>query len=185
MLSTTDFRRGLKIELEGVPYEIVEFQHYKPGKGGAIVRTKLKNVLNGRVVERTFRSGEKVDKPDLVAQDMQFLYHEGTDLVFMDMSSYEQVHVPGDTLAEKGGYLLDGMEIQALLYNGQIIDLNLPASLVYEVVATEPGVQGDRVGNATKPATLNTGLTVQVPLFVNEGEQIKVDTRTGAYISRA
>lgn len=185
MLSTTDFRRGLKIEMDKIPYEIIEFQHYKPGKGGAIVRTKLKNVLNGRVVEHTFRSGEKVDKPDMATQDMQFLYREGADLVFMDMESYEQVHVGGDALGDKAGFLLDGMEIQVLLYNGRVIDLNLPASLVYTVVQTEPGVQGDRVGNTTKAATLNTGIVVQVPLFINEGEEVKVDTRTGDYISRA
>lgn len=185
MYSTTDFRRGLKIEMDGIPYEIVESQHYKPGKGGAIVRTKLRNVLNGRVVDHTFRSGEKVAKPDLVTQDMQFLYREGTDLVFMDMSSYEQIHVAGDVLSEKSGYLTDGMEIQVLLYNGQVIDLNLPPSLVFEIVQTEPGVQGDRVGNTTKAATLNTGIVVQVPLFINEGEQIKVDTRSGEYVSRA
>jgi elongation factor P len=184
MFSTSDFRRGLKIEWEGIPYEIVEFQHVKPGKGGAFIRTKLRNILNGRVVENTFRSGEKVGKPDLQTQEMQFLYHEGPDFVFMDMESYEQVHVSGQTIGEKGGFLKDGQEIKVLLYNGQVLDLDLPAAIPLKVVETEPGVQGDRVGNATKPAKLETGITVQVPLFIGEGEVIRVDTRTSQYISR-
>lgn len=185
VLSTTDFRRGLKIEWEGTPYEIVEFQHVKPGKGGAFVRTKLRNILNGRVVENTFRSGEKVGKPDMATQDMQFLYREGdADFVFMDMESYEQVHVSTATLGDKGGYLKDGQEVRVLLYKGQVLELDLPASASLKVVSTEPGVQGDRVSGAYKPATLETGLVVQVPLFISEGESIKVDTRTGEYISR-
>ncbi len=184
MLSTTDFRRGLKIEFDGVPYEIVEFQHVKPGKGGAFVRTKLKNMLNGRVVENTFRSGEKVGKPDMETREMQFLYHDESGFVFMDMSTYEQVHVSGDTLGDKGGYLVDGMELKMLLYNGNPLDADLPASVVLEVADTEPGVKGDTVSGATKPAKLTTGITVNVPLFINTGERIKVDTRTGEYIGR-
>jgi elongation factor P len=185
MLSTPDFRRGLKIEIDGTPYEIVEFLHVKPGKGGAFVRTKLKNVLTGRVTDQTFRSGEKVGKPDMQTQEMQYLYKDGTNFVFMDMQTYEQIDVSGDTLGEKGGYLTDGQEVKVLLYNGRVIDADLPASLEFEVVETEPGVQGDRVSNTTKPATLSTGLVVQVPLFIKEGEMIKVDTRSGEYISRA
>lgn len=185
MLSTTDFKRGLKIEIDGTPFEITEFQHVKPGKGGAFIRTKLKNVLTGRVVDQTFRSGEKVGKPDMKTQNMQYLYRDGEDFVFMDMVSFEQVNVNAETLGDKAGYLKDGQEIQVLLYNGRVIDIDLPASMELEVVETEPGVQGDRVSNATKPATLATGIVVQVPLFINEGEIIKVDTRSGEYLGRA
>jgi elongation factor P len=184
MLSTTDFRRGLKIEMDGVPYEIVEFLHVKPGKGGAFIRTKLKNMINGRVVENTFRSGEKMVKPDLESKDMQYLYREGQEFVFMDMESYEQLHVGADHLGEKSGYLKDGMELKMLLYKGQPLDIDLPASVVLEVTETEPGVKGDTVSGATKPAIVESGVTVNVPLFVNTGDKIKVDTRTGAYIGR-
>ncbi|MFU2208941.1 elongation factor P [Solidesulfovibrio sp. C21] len=184
MLSTTDFRRGLKIEMDGVPYEIVDFLHVKPGKGGAFIRTKLKNMINGRVVENTFRSGEKMIKPDLESKDMQYLYHDGEEFVFMDMESYEQLHVGNDHLGEKGGYLKDGMELKMLLYKGQPLDIDLPASVTLEVTDTEPGVKGDTVSGASKPAALETGISVNVPLFVNTGDKIKVDTRTGEYIGR-
>lgn len=184
MLSTTDFRRGLKIEMDGVPYEIVDFLHVKPGKGGAFIRTKLKNMINGRVVENTFRSGEKMVKPDLESKDMQYLYRESEDFVFMDMESYEQMHAGAAQLGEKGGYLKDGMELKMLLYKGQPLDIDLPASVVLQVSETEPGVKGDTVSGATKPAQLETGITVNVPLFVNIGDKIKVDTRSGDYIGR-
>lgn len=184
MLSTTDFRRGLKIELDGTPYEIVDFQHVKPGKGGAFVRTKLKNMLNGRVVENTFRAGEKMGKPDMETREMQYLYKDGEGYVFMDMTSYEQMSVAEDQMGKKGGFLTDGMELTMLMYRGKPLDVDLPASVVLEVSRTEPGVKGDTVSGATKPATLSTGITVNVPLFVNEGEKIKVDTRSGEYISR-
>lgn len=184
MLSTTDFRRGLKIEMDGVPYEIVDFLHVKPGKGGAFIRTKLKNMINGRVVENTFRSGEKMVKPDLESKDMQYLYRESEEFVFMDMESYEQMHVGLTLLGEKGGYLKDGMELKMLLYKGQPLDIDLPASVVLEVTETEPGVKGDTVSGASKPAVVESGITVSVPLFVNIGDRIKVDTRTGAYIGR-
>jgi len=184
MLSTTDFRRGLKIEMDGVPYEIVDFLHVKPGKGGAFIRTKLKNMINGRVVENTFRSGEKMVKPDLESKDMQYLYRESEEFVFMDMESYEQMHVGLALLGEKGGYLKDGMELKMLLYKGQPLDIDLPASVVLEVTETEPGVKGDTVSGANKPAVVESGITVNVPLFVNIGDRIKVDTRTGAYIGR-
>jgi elongation factor P len=184
MLSTTDFRRGLKIEMDGVPYEIVDFLHVKPGKGGAFIRTKLKNMINGRVVENTFRSGEKMVKPDLESKDMQYLYREAEDFVFMDMESYEQMHAGAAQLGEKGGYLKDGMELKMLLYKGQPLDIDLPASVVLQVSETEPGVKGDTVSGATKPAQLETGITVNVPLFVNIGDKIKVDTRSGDYIGR-
>lgn len=184
MLSTTSFRPGLKIEIDNIPYEIVEFLHVKPGKGGAFVRTKLRNLLNGRVTDQTFRSGEKFAKPDLASKTMQYLYRDGSDYVFMDMETYEQMHVDEEKLGHKGGFIKEGKEVQVLLYRGELLDLDLPASVELHVTETEPGVQGDRVSNATKPAKLETGLQVKVPLFVNEGDRIKVDTRSGEYISR-
>ncbi|WP_243309925.1 elongation factor P [Fundidesulfovibrio agrisoli] len=184
MLSTTDFRRGLKIELDNIPYEIVDFQHVKPGKGGAFVRTKLRNMLNGRVVENTFRSGEKMGKPDMETRSMQYLYKDGTGFVFMDMESYEQFSVEDEVLGDKGRFLVDGMELTMLMYRGKALDIDLPPSVVLEITHTEPGVKGDTVSGATKPATLSTGLTINVPLFVNEGEKVKVDTRSGEYLGR-
>ncbi len=184
MYSTTDFRKGLKIEIDGIPYEIIEFQHFKPGKGGAMVRTKLRNILNGRVVDNTFRSGEKVDRPNLESRDMQFLYHEGTNLVFMDMTTYEQIQMEEEVTDGKSAFLKDGQECRVLLYNDRPLDIEIPASLVLEVVDTEPGAKGDTVSNVTKPATLETGVVIQVPIFVNKGDRVKVDTRTKDYIGR-
>ena len=184
MYSTSDFRRGLKVEIDGKPYEIVEFQHVKPGKGGAFVRTKLKHILTGRVTDQTFRSGEKVGKPDIAMQEMQFLYREGSDFVFMDLESYEQKNIPAAQVGEKGGYIKEAETLKVLLYNGELFDMELPASVVLEIVETEPGLQGDRVTNANKPAKMETGISVNVPLFITQGERIKVDTRTGEYISR-
>lgn len=184
MYSTTDFRKGLKIEVEGTPYEIVEFQHFKPGKGGAMVRTKLRNFLNGRMQDITFRSGEKVGRPDLEVREMQFLYREGTDLIFMDLTTYEQFPIAADSTDGKAGYLKDSQLVQVLLYQGRPLDLELPPSLVFEISDTEPGVKGDTVSNVTKPATLETGLVIQVPIFVNAGDKVKVDTRSGAYLGR-
>lgn len=184
MIPTKDFRVGLKVEIDGKPFEITEYQHVKPGKGGAFVRTKLKNMLTGRVIDRTFRSGEKVEKPDMGTQEMQFLYKDGADYVLMDLETYEQVTVLGDVLSSVGGFLKEGETNKALLYNGDVIDIELPASVVLEVSKTDPGLQGDRVSNATKPAVLETGLSINVPLFINEGDKIKVDTRSGEYIAR-
>ncbi|HIW79051.1 MAG TPA: elongation factor P [Candidatus Bilophila faecipullorum] len=184
MYSTTDFRKGLKIEIDGTPFEIIEFQHFKPGKGGAMVRTKLRNILNGRVLDNTFRSGEKVDRPNLESRDMQFLYHEGENLVFMDMTTYEQIHMPEEVTDGKSGFLKDGQECRVLLYNEKPLDIEIPASLVLEVTSTEPGAKGDTVSNVTKPATLETGIVIQVPIFVNIGDRVKVDTRTKDYLGR-
>ena len=185
MYSTTDFRRGLKIEIDGTPFEIVEFQHFKPGKGGAMVRTKLRNILNGRVVDNTFRSGEKVGKPDMEQRDMQFLYREGTDLVLMDMTTYEQINLPEAETDGKADFLLESQQCRVLLYNGQPIDIEIPVSLVMTVTQTEPGVKGDTVSNVTKPATLETGAEIKVPLFIGPGDRIRVDTRSGEYLERA
>ncbi len=169
MYSTTDFRKGLKIEIDGTPFEIIEFQHFKPGKGGAMVRTKLRNILNGRVLDNTFRSGEKVERPNLESRDMQFLYHEGEQLVFMDMTTYDQMHMDAEATDGKASYLKDGQECRVLLYNEKPLDIEIPASLVLEVTETEPGAKGDTVSNVTKPATLETGVVIQVPIFVNIG----------------
>ncbi|WP_456060612.1 elongation factor P [Bilophila wadsworthia] len=184
MYSTTDFRKGLKIEIDGTPFEIIEFQHFKPGKGGAMVRTKLRNILNGRVLDNTFRSGEKVERPNLESRDMQFLYHEGEQLVFMDMTTYDQMHMDAEATDGKANYLKDGQECRVLLYNEKPLDIEIPASLVLEVTETEPGAKGDTVSNVTKPATLETGIVIQVPIFVNIGDRVKVDTRTNGYLGR-
>ena len=185
MYSTTDFRKGLKIEIDGTPFEIIEFQHFKPGKGGAMVRTKLRNILNGRVLDNTFRSGEKVERPNLESRDMQFLYHEGEQLVFMDMTTYDQMHMDAEATDGKANYLKDGQECRVLLYNEKPLDIEIPASLVLEVTETEPGAKGDTVSNVTKPATVETGAEIKVPLFINPGDKIKIDTRTGEYLERA
>ena len=184
MYSTTDFRKGLKIEIDGTPFEIIEFQHFKPGKGGAMVRTKLRNILNGRVLDNTFRSGVKVERPNLESRDMQFLYHEGEQLVFMDMTTYDQMHMDAEATDGKANYLKDGQECRVLLYNEKPLDIEIPASLVLEVTETEPGAKGDTVSNVTKPATLETGVVIQVPIFVNIGDRVKVDTRTNGYLGR-
>ena len=184
MYSTTDFRKGLKIEVEGTPYEIVEFQHFKPGKGGAMVRTKLRNFLTGRMQDITFRSGEKVEKPDLETREMQYLYREGDELIFMDLTSYEQMHIPEAHTDGKAGYLKESQLVQILLYRGEPLDLELPPSLVFEITDTEPGAKGDTVSNVTKAATLETGKVIQVPIFVNIGDKVKVDTRSGSYLGR-
>jgi elongation factor P len=184
MISTSEFKRGLKIEMDGVPYEIVEFLHFKPGKGGAMIRTKLRNLLTGKITDNTFRSGEKVGKPDFETREMQYLYKEGDSYVLMDMTSYEQVYASEDQVGGKGGFLKDGETVKVLLYNGEPIDVDLPASVVMQVAETEPGMKGDTVSGATKPAVLETGITVQVPLFIDEGDQVKVDTRSGEYLGR-
>ncbi len=184
MYSTTDFRKGLKIEIDDVPYEIVDFQHFKPGKGGAMIRTKLRNILNGRTNDITFRSGEKVGRPDLEVREMQYLYKEGEDLIFMDLTSYEQLPVKAESTGGKDGFLKESQLVQVLLFRGSPLDIELPTSLVLEIVETEPGVKGDTVSNTTKPARLETGLSIQVPLFVNTGDRVKVDTRTSEYLGR-
>ncbi len=184
MLSTTDFRRGLKIEIDNTPYEIVDFLHVKPGKGGAFVRTKLKNLLSGGAIDQNFRSGEKVGKPDMETRELQYLYHDGSGYVFMDMGTYEQVTVQDENIGDKGGFFKDGHTFKALFYNGQPLDIELPAAVLLKVQDTDPGMKGDTVSGASKPATLETGVVVNVPLFINEGDIIKVDTRTRDYLGR-
>ncbi|MDZ7733444.1 MAG: elongation factor P [Acidimicrobiia bacterium] len=184
-ITTNDLKNGMTLDLSDGLFNVVEFQHVKPGKGGAFVRTTLKNARNGSVVERTFRAGEKVERAMVDKREMQYLYRDGENLVFMDSETYEQLFVPVDTLADAAPFLLDGSTAILLMYQDEVIGSDIPASVVLGVADTEPGIQGDRVSGATKPATLETGLTVQVPLFVEPGEQVKVDTRSGECIGRA
>jgi len=185
MYTTQDFRNGLKIEYEGDPYIIVEFQHVKPGKGGAFVRTKIKNLLTGRVLDPTFKSGDKVGKPDMDEKDMQFLYREGTHYTFMDTTTYEQVLVDQEALGDGANWLKENCDCSILFWNNKAIAISLPNFVVLKIVECEPGVRGDTAQGATKPAKLETGAQVNVPLFVNEGDSIRIDTRTGSYVERA
>jgi elongation factor P len=183
-VSTNDLKNGMTLELDGTLFQVVEFQHVKPGKGGAFVRTKLRNVRSGAVVERTFNAGVKVGLAIVERKQMQFLYADGTDFVFMDLDTYEQLHVPVDTMGQAARYLTEGGEAQVVTHDGVPISVELPASMVLRVTTTDPGAKGDTRTGALKPATLETGVTVSVPLFVEEGERIKVDTRSGEYIER-
>ncbi|MCF8041497.1 MAG: elongation factor P [Desulfarculaceae bacterium] len=185
MYSTAEFRRGLKIEIDGKPYTIVEFQHVKPGKGGAFVRTKLKNLETGQVLEQTFRSGAKVDIPDLEENNVQYLYQDGDSYVFMDNDTYDQLFIAEEYLGDAVNYLKANIEAKVLFFNGTPIGVDLPITVELEVTETEPGVKGDTATGASKNATLETGLVVQVPLFIEQGEMLKIDTRTGEYLERA
>ena len=184
-VSTNDLKNGMSLDLPEGLFSVVEFQHVKPGKGGAFVRTKLKNVRSGAVIERTYRADEKLEQAIIDKRDMQFLYRDGTDYVFMDTTSYEQLQVPPDALGEAPDYLKEGDAANVQMYNSEIVGVELPAAVELTVTETEPGMQGDRVSGARKPATLQTGHVVQVPLFVNIGDVIKVDTRSGEYLTRA
>ena len=184
-VTTNDLRNGMTLDLPEGLFGVVEFQHVKPGKGGAFVRTKLKNVRTGAVIERTFRADERVEQAIVEKREMQYLYRDGTDYVFMDTVSYDQIQVSPDTLGDAAHYLKEGDTAVLQRYGEEIVGVDLPAAVELSVAETEPGVQGDRVSGARKPATLETGLVVQVPLFVNPGERVKVDTRTGEYITRA
>ncbi len=184
-VSTNDLKNGMSVNLPEGLFSIVDFQHVKPGKGGAFVRTTLKNLRNGAVIDRTFRAGEKLDQAIIDKREMQFLYRSGEDFVFMDNESYDQLNVPPTSLAEATSYIVDGSTVVLQMYGDEIVGTDLPTSVELAVSDTEPGVQGDRVSGARKPATLETGLVVQVPLFVNPGDRIKVDTRTAEYITRA
>ena len=184
-ITTNDLRNGMTLDLPDGLFAVVEFQHVKPGKGGAFVRTKLKNVRTGAVVERTFRADERVEQAIVDKREMQLLYRDGTDYVFMDVTSYDQLHVSPAALGDAAQFVKEGDNAVLQMYAGEIVGVDLPAAVELSVAETEPGVQGDRVSGARKPATLETGLVVQVPLFVNPGERIKVDTRSGEYITRA
>jgi elongation factor P len=183
-VSTNDLKRGMTLDLEGGLYQVIEFQHVKPGKGGAFVRTKLRNLRTGAVIDRTFNAGVNIGLAIVERHEMQFLYRDGDSLVFMDLASYEQHHVPSAVVADAAGYLTEGSTATVALHRGTAIGVELPASVVLRVARTDPGVKGDRVSGALKPATLETGVVVNVPLFVEEGDSIKVDTRSGEYLTR-
>ncbi|RMG14511.1 MAG: elongation factor P [Deltaproteobacteria bacterium] len=184
MLSTTDFRKNLKLMIDGQPCVIIDFQHVKPGKGGAFVRTKWRNLITGNVQERNFRSGEKFEKPDLEEKTMEYLYNEGDKYYFMDTSTYEQTFVTKDTLGNAVNFLKENIQADILFFEGKVIGVDLPNTVELKVVKCDPAVKGDTVTGATKPATLETGYTVNVPLFINEGDVLKIDTRTGEYLER-
>jgi elongation factor P len=184
-VSTNDLKNGMTLDLSEGLFSVVEFQHVKPGKGGAFVRTKLKNVRTGAVLERTFRADEKVEQAVIDKREMQYLYRDGEQYVFMDTASYDQLNVEAPALGDAVRYIKEGDSAVLSLYDGEIVGVDLPAAVELTVSQTEPGLQGDRVSGARKPATLETGLVVSVPLFVNTGERIKVDTRSGEYLTRA
>jgi elongation factor P len=184
-VDTNSFKNGMHIELDGKVWRIVEFQHVKPGKGGAFVRTKLKSLDAGAVVDRTFRAGEKFARVHTETKSVQYLYDDGSDVHFMDEETYEQFALPHGDLAAELPYMQPNASVQVLAVNGKPSNIQLPASVELQVVETEPGVKGDTVSNVTKPATLETGAVVNVPLFVNVGDRLKVDPREGRYISRA
>jgi elongation factor P len=184
-ISTNDLKNGMALDLPEGLMTVVEFQHVKPGKGGAFVRTKLKNFRTGAVLDRTFRADEKVPLAVIDKRDMQFLYREGDDYVFMDTETYDQLHVSSENVGGAVNYLKEGDTAVLPTYKSEVIGVDLPAAVELTVTDTEPGIQGDRVSGARKPATLETGLVVQVPLFVNTGDRVKVDTRSGDYLSRA
>lgn len=185
MYSTSDFRRGLRIVYQNEPYEIMDFQHHKPGKGAAVVRTRLKNLLTGFTTDPTFRSGDKVDRPDIQEREVQFLYMTDGIYHFMDPANYEQFEVPEKVMGEAVHFMMDGMTVQLLFFQDRPINVELPNHVILEVIECPPAVRGDTVSGATKTAKVSTGYTVQVPLFMNEGDKIKIDTRTGDYIERA
>jgi elongation factor P len=183
--TTNDFKNGMTLNIDGQLWTVVDFQHVKPGKGGAFVRSKLKNVLSGKVVDRTFNAGVKVDVANVDRREMQYLYREGDDFVFMDTQDYDQPHIPKDTVGNAADYLLEEQTATVAFNDGTPLYVELPASVELTVSQTDPGVQGDRSTGGTKPATLETGAQVQVPLFITTGEKVKVDTRTGDYLGRA
>jgi len=183
-VSTSQFRNGLKIELDGEPFVMVEFQHVKPGKGGAFVRTKLKNLRSGNVLEKTFRAGERVDTPNLEEREMQYLYQSGDGYCFMDTSTYEQVFLTEPQVGDARNFLQESVTAVVLFHNGVAVGVTLPIFVEIAIAQTEPGVRGDTASGGTKPATLATGAVVQVPFFLNVGDVVKVDTRTGEYIER-
>ena len=185
IISTNDLRNGMALNLDEGLFNVVEFQHVKPGKGGAFVRTTLKNARTGQVIDRTFRAGEKVERAQIDKRDMQFLYRDSGDYVFMDTASYDQMNVGTQALGGAAGYLIEGAAAVLAMFDDEIVAVELPASVELSIAETEPGVQGDRVSGARKPATLETGLVIQVPLFVNPGDKVKVDTRSGEYLTRA
>jgi elongation factor P len=184
MASTADIKNGVVLNIDGQLWSIVEFQHVKPGKGGAFVRTKMKNVLTGKVVDKTFNAGAKVEIENVDRRDFQYLYNDGEGFVFMDVSDYDQITVPAATVGDAANFLLENQQVTIALNNGNPLYIDMPASVVLEITYTEPGLQGDRSSAGTKPATVETGYEIQVPLFLETGTKVKVDTRTGDYLGR-
>lgn len=184
MYDTSDFKKGFKIEIDGKPFEVVDFQHVKPGKGGAFVRTKLKSMLTGRVVDQTFRSGEKVAKPDVAEKEMQYLYKDGKSYCVMDNETYEQVFLSEEQIGECRSLLPENITVSVMFFNEEAIGVELPLFVELTITETEPGVKGDTASKVTKPATLETGAVIPVPIFLNAGDRIKVDTRSGSYVER-
>lgn len=184
MVSTNDFHNGLTIELDGRVYQIIDFQHSKMGRGGALVKTKLKNIEDGGVIEKTFRSGEKVQRAHVEQRSKQYLYRDGDNYVFMDTETFEQIFLTREQLGDKVNYLKENMVLEVAMYEGRPIDIILPTFVELKVAETQPGIKGNTVSGGSKPATMETGAVVQVPLFISEGDTIKIDTRTGVYIER-
>ena len=184
MATTNDLKNGIVLNLDGQLWSVVDFQHVKPGKSGAFVRTKLKNVLSGKVVDKTFNAGTRVETATVDRRDMQYLYKEGEDFVFMDLQTYDQLHVPAQTLGKAADYLLESQIANVATHEGQPLYVELPASVELVISYTEPGLQGDRSTGGTKPATVETGAEVAVPLFITTGEKVKIDTRDGSYLGR-
>jgi elongation factor P len=184
LISTNDFKTGLTIELEREVFQVIEFQHVKPGKGAAFVRSKLKNMRTGAVIEKTFSAGEKIPKARIERREVQYLYNDGKDYNFMDMESYDQLAMDAEQLGDVVKYLKDNMNIQILTFQGKSIGVELPNFVELEVVETAPGIKGDTASGGSKPATLETGAVVQVPFFINVGDKLQIDTRTGHYIKR-
>ena len=184
MASTTDIKNGAILKIDGGLWSVVEFQHVKPGKGGAFVRTKLRNVTSGKVVDRTFNAGAKIETATVDRSDYQNLYQDGEDYVFMDLKTYDQINVPAAVVGDAANYMLESQTATVALYEGTPLYVELPASVVLEITYTEPGLQGDRSTGGNKPATLETGYEIQVPLFLETGTKVKVDTRTGDYLGR-
>jgi elongation factor P len=185
MYSTADFRTGLKIELDGKPFIVVEFLHVKPGKGGAFVRTKLKNMITGQVLEKTFRAGEKVAPPNIQEKEMQYLYQDKDEFCFMDTETFDQIFLTAEQLKDNRLFLKENTNVKVLIYNERIMDIELPNFVDLKIVQTEPGIKGNTVTGGSKPATLESGGVIQVPLFVNIGDIVRVDTRSKEYIERA
>ncbi|WP_404291493.1 elongation factor P [Glutamicibacter arilaitensis] len=184
MADTTDIKNGQVIKIDGQLWTIIDFQHVKPGKGGAFVRTKMRNVMSGKVLDRTYNAGTKIELANVDRRDYQYLYQDGEDYVFMNLEDYDQITVPAPTVGDSAGYLLENQELTIAMYDGSPLYLELPASVILEITYTEPGLQGDRSSAGTKSATLETGKEIQVPLFVEQNTKVKVDTRTGDYLGR-
>jgi len=182
--TTNDLKNGLVLNLDNQLWQVLEFQHVKPGKGPAFVRTKLKNVISGKIIDKTFNAGTKVETANVDRRDMQYLYHDGTDYVFMDAKDYDQVNISAELVGDAANYMLENQDLQISFHEGTPLSVELPPSVELTITHTEPGLQGDRSTGGSKPATLETGYEIQVPLFLEEGVKVKVDTRSGDYLGR-